>query len=229
MQYAEIKYNKGDILGFCLFIERIQKVGNKYKAKFKCACGNEFIYNVGDVKCGRRRYCSNDCEQKKKDAPFRRITHGFKRRGVQATPEYNSWISMKTRCYNPECEDYKDYGGRGILVCERWLGKDGFINFFADMGARSSNSHSLDRFPNTNGNYELSNCRWATDVQQVRNRRISLNIEYKGEIKHLMEWCDLLNIPYETIRSRLKRGVSVKDAFEAPRYTHLINDKTNAA
>jgi hypothetical protein len=75
------------------------------------------------------------------------------------------------RCRNPKNPAYKHYGGRGIVVCERWQGKEGFSNFLADMGKRPSNLYSLDRFPNNDGNYEPGNCRWAVKLEQMMNRR----------------------------------------------------------
>lgn len=88
------------------------------------------------------------------------------------TPTFRSWSAMHTRCYNPRYDDYPSYGGRGITVCTRWSGKDGFQNFLADMGERP-NGTSIDRFPDNDGNYEPGNCRWATRSQQMRNTRAS--------------------------------------------------------
>lgn len=82
-------------------------------------------------------------------------------------PEYWVWVSMRSRCNCPTSKVYKHYGGRGIKVCQRW---DSFENFFKDMGPRLSKEYSLDRIDN-NGNYEPSNCRWATQTTQILNRR----------------------------------------------------------
>jgi hypothetical protein len=87
--------------------------------------------------------------------------------GMSRTPEHESWRSLKKRCLCKTCKAYKYYGGRGITVCERW--RDSFENFLADMGPKPSPKHSIDRI-NVNGNYEPSNCRWATWSQQVINR-----------------------------------------------------------
>lgn len=82
-------------------------------------------------------------------------------------PTYHSWINMRQRCTNSTCPKYKNYGARGIVVCQRW---SNFINFLADMGERPPNT-TLDRIDN-DGNYELGNCRWGTPTQQARNQRV---------------------------------------------------------
>lgn len=97
----------------------------------------------------------------------RNIVHGHSQRGKK-TPEYYTWVSMRQRCNNPRVVGYKNYGGRGIKVCEAW--KD-FLNFFADMGPRPEGL-TLDRKDN-NGNYEPGNCCWATRKEQNNNKRVS--------------------------------------------------------
>ena len=90
--------------------------------------------------------------------------------GMRRSPEYCSWRKMVERCINPRAAGFENYGGRGIIVCDRWL--NSFSAFFADMGIRPSLQHSIDRYPDKNGNYEPRNCRWATDLQQAVNARL---------------------------------------------------------
>ncbi|TCG09338.1 hypothetical protein BZM27_05925 [Paraburkholderia steynii] len=120
------------------------------------------------------------------------------------------WQDMWQRCTNPKTDRYPNYGGRGISVCERWKS---FENFFADMGQRPEGT-SIER-KETNGNYEPSNCRWATPKEQGRNRTNNRFIEYNGERKCVSEWSEQFGIPHSTINNRLRLGLSLDQVFDA--------------
>lgn len=122
--------------------------------------------------------------------------------GKSFSPEHNAWRAMKGRCYNKNNQRYEYYGGRGIIVCDRWI--NSFENFYEDMGPRPSKNHSIDR-KNNNGNYEPSNCHWATAIKQLRNRNSVKIIQYNGESKCVSEWAEMLNIPRRTLHNRLFR------------------------
>ena len=133
-----------------------------------------------------------------------RLRHGHaarKWRGGKASPEYKCWAKMKERCLNPNCPEYATYGGRGIKVCDRWLA---FDNFLADMGARPGKEYSIDRYPNNDGNYEPTNCRWATRGEQNRNKRSRHEITFRGVTRCLEDWASHLGILQATLWSRLK-------------------------
>jgi len=129
-----------------------------------------------------------------------------------ATREYKSWAQMMQRCYNPKHPNYHNYGGRGITVAQRW---HTFFQFLADMGKRPAGT-TIDRYPNNDGNYEPSNCRWATDIQQHRNRRDNVWITHNGETLTQAEWAQRCGIDNCTLASRLKRGWTVEDAVTIP-------------
>ena len=131
----------------------------------------------------------------------------------RTTPEYRTWQRAANRCHNPNSEDFRDYGGRGIRVCDEW--RNDFAAFLADMGPRPSPRHSIDRI-NVDGNYEPGNCRWATPTTQARNRRTSVNITFRGETKHVDEWAMETGIKAGTIRFRVRAGWSPERTLTEP-------------
>ena len=105
---------------------------------------------------------------------------------TQEKRTYYSWSSMKQRCYNPRSFAYHRYGGRGIKVCERWLGTDGYKNFLKDMGLKPFRK-TLDRI-NNDGNYEPQNCRWATRAEQADNTSVAVRITHNGKTQSMGAW-----------------------------------------
>ncbi len=131
-------------------------------------------------------------------------------RKLKDIPEHIVWRGMIRRCYNNRHEFFNYYGARGITVCERW--RESYANFIADMGHRPSDSHSIDRI-NNDGNYEPTNCRWATTAQQQRNRRCTVLLELDGETRTIREWAELRGWAYQTISARLRLGWSAERAL----------------
>ena len=142
-----------------------QRGKNRRAVLCQCACGNKVsvwvkhLLNGHIVSCG----CFKDAGTKKTHGQSANRAHGIK-----GTGEYNSWIGCVERCYNPINPAYLDYGLMGIGVCDRW--RKSFIHFYEDMGPKPSKEHSLDRYPDKKGNYEPSNCRWASKSEQAANR-----------------------------------------------------------
>jgi hypothetical protein len=118
---------------------------------------------------------------------------------------------MWQRCTNEAAENYRNYGGRGITVCDRWKTFDAF---YADMGI-APEGYSLDRI-NCNGNYEPGNCRWATNQQQAENRRTTVNIECDGAVNTMSAWAKQNGIPLSTVFNRLKQGWEPGKAVSQP-------------
>ena len=129
----------------------------------RCDCSKECSVSGSNLRTAAVRSCGCLLHE---FLTTRFLTHG-ESKGINKTAEYRCWVAMHTRCTNPKQRAWKHYGGRGIRVCERW---NSFENFLADMGRKPTSQHSIDRI-DVNGNYEPLNCRWATPVQQVRNRR----------------------------------------------------------
>ena len=138
--------------------------------------------------------------------------HGHKSQDG-ASPEYICWNAIRARCSNPKNPNYARYGARGITVCDEW--KNNFLSFLADMGPRPSLAHSVERIDN-DGNYEPSNCKWATKSEQANNRRSSTIIEMCGERKTLAEWCRVNRIAPSTVCQRMNYGWKVERALTAP-------------
>lgn len=134
--------------------------------------------------------------------------------GMDGTKIYRVWIRMKERCFNKKGNDYKYWGGRGITVCPEWLGKNGFQNFYQDMGDKPEGK-SLDRIDN-NGNYCPDNCRWATQKQQQNNRRNNRLITYQGKTQTVSQWAEELGSNCNRIYQRLNSGWSVEKTLETP-------------
>lgn len=127
--------------------------------------------------------------------------------------EFTSWKSMKARCYDEKHENFARYGGRGITVCDRWL--ESFHNFFDDMGYKPTPKHTIER-DNTNGNYEPSNCRWATNLEQQNNKSTTKIVSFQGSNIPLANLCREQNALYSRVRWRIKGGMSVDEALNTP-------------
>jgi hypothetical protein len=132
--------------------------------------------------------------------------------GKARSRPYNKWMSMLDRCRNPNSPAYKNYGGRGIVVCERWLD---FAQFHADMGDPPP-GHSLERVDNNRG-YDPDNCVWADRRAQGRNKRNNVLITIDGETMPLSAWAERFGIKYTTAHQRIwKYGWSPEDAVKTP-------------
>lgn len=139
----------------------------------------------------------------------RKPTHGDSING-KSTKEYKCWLSLRSRCTRPQDNAYKDYGARGITVCDRWM--KSFENFITDMGRAPTKKHSIERIDNNLGYYP-GNCKWATMLEQSNNRRSSRIEEYLGKSQSVKAWCTELGLCYSTITSRLERGWTITESF----------------
>lgn len=128
------------------------------------------------------------------------------------TPTWDVWVAMRNRCACKTSSSYPDYGGRGIKVAERW---EDYELFVADIGLRPTPNHSIERI-NVNGNYEPGNVRWATKVEQARNKRNSRFITANGSTKTLAEWAEKLGCQPTAITARLKSGMDADEAVSKP-------------
>jgi hypothetical protein len=171
---------------------------------FLCDCGTSKEILVQAVKSGNTKSCG--CLKQELKSKPKYVNHG-----MCGTPTYYSWTAMLSRCLYAGKQHYH---GKGIKICQRWRK---FENFLADMGERPRGM-TLDRI-DPNGNYEPSNCRWATHKDQCSNRTNNAWLTLNGERHTVQQWADITNIPHATIHMRLKRGWSVKASLTAPLFT----------
>ena len=165
----------------------------------KCDRGNKIITNGADLRSGHTQSCG--CL--KRD----RSSAAHKKHGLSKTAFHTMWTQMKKRCANPKDIAFKNYGGRGIKVCNRWLD---FINFWDDMYEkylrhRKNHKHTTIERKKNNGNYEPNNCIWATQKEQSRNTRHNRTITYKGKTLCAHDWAKELGIIYTTLIYRLNK------------------------
>jgi len=143
-----------------------------------------------------------------------------KTHGMGKTNICKLWMNMRYRCHSPKHKLYKNYGARGIYVCERW---QNFINFYADMGDRPD-GYVLDRIDN-DGPYSPENCRWATMKESGNNRRSCRYLTMNGETKSVTQWCDHLNIPRTRVYARVKLGWSYEEALTTQLHKQIRSER----
>lgn len=176
----------------------------------RCLCNTIKTVNANNLARGAIKSCG--C-MRAALVSENRAQHGQARAGNRS-PEFEAWSSLIARCTNPNKRNYHRYGGRGITVCERW--SSSFENFYNDMGPRPSPDHSIDRFPNNDGNYEPGNCRWATREENARNKSNLHLLTHAGRTLCTAEWTEITGIPANTIRQRKALGWSDEEALTVP-------------
>lgn len=185
-----------------LYVKSSYRKNRHLYLKCLCDCGREKDIRAdsvlkGTVSCG--------CYQKEKMSKI------SKKHGMSKTKIYHVWQTMIQRCENPNTKSYKHYGGRGVTIYQEWL--EDFVNFYNwAMENGYSDGLSIDRIDNDKG-YFPDNCRWVSKVVQSNNTRRNKYLEYNKEIHTIAEWSRILNIPYYTLQSRIKRGWSIERAL----------------
>ena len=182
-----------------------REAGKTFQWDCVCKCENKITVPRDYLVQGSTKSCG--CLKSELSAK-RLLTHGNRH-----TPEYASWAHMKQRCTNPSCKDYRNYGGRGISICQKWL--DSFESFYKDMGKRPTPSHSLERI-DVNGNYEPSNCTWATKRQQSLNTRRNTFYTFNHQTLTLSDWAKDTGINRLTLLGRIQRGWPIEKALTTP-------------
>lgn len=174
----------------------------------RCDCGATVTVKGQHLRDGSTTSCGCSNPQ------MVRVRAGIRDEGARTprNPTWRCWISMIQRCHNPKHLAFSAYGAKGITVCERW--RD-YKNFLEDLGERPSTLHSIDRINNSLG-YVPGNCRWATQVEQNRNRTNNRRLTFGGETLTVAEWGERTGITSKVIRGRLALGWSIEDSLTTP-------------
>lgn len=195
----------GKKFGKLTVIRRVENSENG-AAKWECLCdcGNTKIVTGHNLRGSVTQSCG--CLIK--------INNATRTHGAAKTRLYQVWCNMRRRCKDSKFPQYKDYGGRGITVCEEWRDFAPFQEWALSNGY--TDDLTIERI-DVNGNYEPDNCTWISKKDQANNRRSCVMYEYNGEKHNLTEWCRIYNLPYWTIRTRLDRaGWSFDKAITTP-------------
>ena len=196
----------GQRFGRIVVLRRVNLHCQFSKWECRCDCGKICVIAGSALNIGRTKSCG--CFRRE----FTRktwTTHGEYRR-----PEYRIWAAMIERTENPRSTYWEDYGGRGIKVCKEW--RDSYPKFLADVGRRPSPKHSIDRFPDNDGNYEPGNVRWATPIEQGSNKRNNRLITLNGVTHTVAEWARVKNMNVGSLKTRLNLGWVPQDALTTP-------------
>lgn len=172
----------------------------------KCKCGAESFKRNHSLISGRAKTCG--CSRNGLPIGDPKRMHG-----MSNTKFYKVWKEMHDRVYNKNRSRHKDYGGRGIKVCERW---HLFQNFYDDAFESYRDGLTIDRYPDNNGDYSPDNFRWTTILNQNRNRRNSVWLEYDGVNQPLTVWAKQVGLPYTTLLKRYKNKWEIKEALYCP-------------
>lgn len=164
----------------------------------ECECGNKLVTAGQRLRNGQTKSCGCLARETSKANNYKH--------GKAGTAIYRTWSNIKNRCRNKNHRNYKDYGGRGVDICDEWF--NSFEQFYKDVGDIPEGM-SLDRIDNNKG-YSKSNCRWATKAEQSKNRRNTINLEYMDKKMCLKDWARELNKPYSSMKMYIKNGLSIE-------------------
>lgn len=182
-----------------------------HKAVWKCQCECGTIKNVSgkELRSGKTKSCRCYIREKSLENP----ALWKPKHGLSNHPLHQIWRDIKMRCDNPNMENYKHYGGRGIKMCDEWKDFQAFYDWSMKNGYEKG--LSIDRI-DTNGNYSPENCRWASMKVQQNNRRNNKILTINGETKTMSEWADFYSMKYTVVKSRIKNGWEPIDALTIP-------------
>lgn len=213
MEFVDLTGQRFGHLTVVEFVGRRRHPGGGVSSMWKCQCecGNECIVSNSGLRSGTQ---SCGCKRIKRGKESHLYKHG-----ESNTRLYKIWSDMKKRCYSKNYKDFNNYGGKGVRICDEWIGENGYESFrdWAISHGYDENAEegkcTIDRI-NVDGNYEPKNCRWADASEQANNRTTSRFLTYKGVTHTVAEWAKILNVPYARLQSRIYLGWSAEDTIE---------------
>lgn len=212
---AKFKDLTGMKFDYLTVIERLPSVLSAGKLKTmwlcQCACGKMHPVSASSLTTGTTVSCG--CKKRK---------HGYSHKERL----YEIWLNMRRRCNDPTNKRYLHYGGKGVRTCEEWNDYSNFRTWALKNGY--SDCLTIDRI-NNSGNYEPSNCRWATPKEQENNMSRNRVLEYKGTLHTMSEWADVLGMSYGTINHRVQRNWSMDRIVNTPQRRSASGSKALSA
>ena len=194
----------GKRFGNLLVIEKVKLGYSVYRWRCVCDCGNESLVRTDHLTSGNTKSCG--C--KHYDA--------CKTHGMTETRLYHIWCNMKARCLNANNHKHKDYGGRGIKVCDEWMRFEPFAEWALKNGYKDD--LSIDRIDN-NGNYEPTNCRWVDSKTQANNTRTNRNYSMNGETHTIADWSRIYGVERKMVYKRIRLGWTISESLLIPKNT----------
>lgn len=195
----------GRKFGDWIVLEEVEKRNNKRAFLCQCACSKQYVVMGDNLRNGTSEQCMS-CSSKIKGGKHK--THG-----MTNTKVFDLWHSIKQRCNYPKHRSYKNYGAKGIRICERWA--QSFEAFYEDMGDPPSLTHQIDRI-DSKGNYEPGNCGWVTPKEQQNNKSNNVNLTFLGVTQSVAMWADKLGVNPTTLHWRISAGWSDAAVVSTP-------------
>lgn len=200
------KYNRLTIIDY---IPKEERKNVQYNYLCKCDCGNIIPASINRLKNGHTKSCG--CLKDEVKQNIGSLNRKYK---ISNKRLYSIYKVMTRRCLDSTDMRYKDYGGRGITICDEWMGEKGFDNFCEwSISNGYKENLTIDRI-NVDGNYEPNNCRWITNKEQQNNRRNCHYIEYDGKTYTVTQWSEILNIPVHKFRYHIGKGKTIQEILD---------------
>lgn len=223
---TKIKNLVGQKFGKLLVINPTDKRNSKREViwECKCDCGNKTFANTYSLTSGHTKSCGCSINHESLSAAGKK-GGGIVKHNLSKTRIYKTYTDMIHRCHNPNNPEFKNYGSRGIKVCDEWLDKENGVMSFYNWAINNGYKEnlSIDRI-DVNGNYCPENCRWATNKEQQNNKRNNCFLEYNGKILTIAQWSEILNIKASYIYKKNRQNWNLDKIIE--RYK-ILKEKNN--